>query len=160
MLPSAFFFIHPFIHLFIHHTFSCKSVFHYVNICIWHKCAAAACSCMKKRRDRQTFTVRSLFTFSDICSDWALHKSEQAASSSSDRFEDDCAVRTSINKIHYALSNTTHTNTGPIDEHCSVWHKDEWHTSVFPSPAPYGALRRGLCCKVEPSQPHAALSWP
>lgn len=41
---------------------------------------------------------------SDMCSFGALHKSEQAAaSSSSDRLEEDYAVRTSINNTHTHL---------------------------------------------------------
>lgn len=39
------------------------------------------------------------------------------------------------------------------DRQTHLWHEDEWHTSTFPSSAPYGGLR----CKEEPSSPHCSV---
>ncbi len=130
---------------------SSRYLFGYGN----RKFAMSACSWIKwrKREGGWEKEIRKPLTVlvSDICSFWALHKSEQAASSSSDRLEDDCAVRTSINKIHHTHTHTrafsghnTHTHAHKhreADTHIThLWHEDEWHTSMFPSSAHYGAL--------------------
>lgn len=39
------------------------------------------------------------------------------------------------------------------DRQTHLWHEDEWHTSTFPSSAPYGGLR----CKEEPSSPRCSV---
>lgn len=112
----------------------------------------------KRDGGRETEIHTPPLSFLTSAASQLFHNSVQAASSSSpDRFEDDCTVRTFINKIHHRHAveeHNTNTCTQRQTHSCTrLWHDDEWHTSTFPSTA--RSLQRG--CKEEPSSPRCSV---
>lgn len=115
-----------------------RPLFHYVCMLKWGK----------RDGGSETEIHTPPLSFLTSAASQLFHNSVQAASSSSpDRFEDDCAVRTFINKIHHRHAVDEHnTNTCMQRQTHScthLRHDDEWHTSTFPSTARYrGAAKR------------------